>query len=169
MYNDFVLIGPASDPAGIKGKPITEAIATIAAKGQPLVSRADKSGTHMAELRLFKAGVKDYDKASWYVRPDGMLNTINIVDERKGYALADEVRSLNMKQNQRKPGLIVVEGVSSSERVLGNGCQPDQTSACKYDLAIKYIDYPPQVQKDIANFKLEGKQPSSQRRYRAGH
>ncbi|MFA7221207.1 MAG: substrate-binding domain-containing protein, partial [Synergistaceae bacterium] len=91
MYNDFVLIGPANDPAGIKGKPITQAIATIAAKGQPLVSRADKSGTHSAELKLLKeAGVKDFDKATWYVQTgQGMLNTINIADERKGYALAD--------------------------------------------------------------------------------
>ena len=50
MYNDFVLIGPANDPAGIKGKPVVEALATIAAKGQPLVSRADKSGPHTSEL-----------------------------------------------------------------------------------------------------------------------
>ena len=54
MYNDFVLIGPANDPAGIKGKPIVEAIGIIAAKKQPLVSRADKSGTHSAELKLLK-------------------------------------------------------------------------------------------------------------------
>ena len=52
MYNDFVLIGPANDPAGIKGKPITEAFAAIAKKGLPLVSRADKSGTHSAELKI---------------------------------------------------------------------------------------------------------------------
>ena len=60
MYNDFVLIGPANDPAGVKGKPVIEAIATIAEKQQKLVSRADKSGTHTAELKLLdKAGVKD--------------------------------------------------------------------------------------------------------------
>ena len=95
MYNDFVLIGPANDPAGIKGKPVVEALATIAAKGQPLVSRADKSGTHTAELKLLKAaGVKDFDKAKWYVQTgQGMLKTINIADE---HIFQDNMNRINL-------------------------------------------------------------------------
>ena len=177
MYNDFVLIGPANDPAGIKGKPITEAIATIAAKGQPLVSRADKSGTHMAELRLFKeAGVKDYDKASWYVQTgQGMLNTINIADERKGYALADRGTFIKYDANLKgKPGLVIV--VEGDQQLLNMytvmAVNPIKHPHAKYDLAIKYIDWitSSKVQKDIANFKLEGKQlffPNAE--IRAGH
>src|SRR5207344_308814 len=54
MYNDFVLIGPKSDPAGIKGKDVTAALQTIRAKSSPFVSRGDRSGTHVAELALWK-------------------------------------------------------------------------------------------------------------------
>lgn len=111
MYNDFVLIGPANDPAGIKGKPVVEALATIAAKGQPLVSRADKSGTHTAELKLLKAaGVKDFDKAKWYVQTgQGMLKTINIADEQKGYALTDRGTFIKYHAGLKgKPGLVIV-------------------------------------------------------------
>lgn len=177
MYNDFVLIGPANDPAGIKGKPITEAIAAIAAKGQPLVSRADKSGTHSAELKLLKeAGVKDFDKAAWYVQTgQGMLNTINIADERKGYALADRGTFIKYDANLKgKPGLVIV--VEGDKQLLNMysvmAVNPIKHPHAKYDLAIKYIDWitSSKVQKDIANFKLEGKQlffPNAE--IRAGH
>ena len=60
MYNDFVLIGPKSDPAGVKGKDIETALKTIQAKGAPFVSRGDRSGTHAAELALWKAGRHRY-------------------------------------------------------------------------------------------------------------
>src|SRR5690606_34610940 len=63
MYNDFVLIGPASDPAGIKGNDIVKALAKLARDDAPFVSRGDKSGTHSAELRFWKAaGVEDQGK-----------------------------------------------------------------------------------------------------------
>ncbi len=114
MYNDFVLIGPESDPAGIKGKSITEALKIIADKKQPLVSRADKSGTHSAELKLLdKAGVKDFDKATWYVQTgQGMLKAINIADNRQGYCLTDRGTFVKYDAGLKgKKGLvIVVEG-----------------------------------------------------------
>ncbi len=165
MYNDFVLLGPANDPAGVKGKHIVEAIATIAAKGQPLVSRADKSGTHTAELNLLKeAGVKNFDKAPWYVQTgQGMLNTINIADERKGYALADRGTFIKYDAGLKgKPGLVIV--VEGDKQLLNMytvmAVNPIKHEHAKYDLAIKYIDWitSSKVQKDIANFKLEGKQ-----------
>src|SRR5215471_12368809 len=60
MYNDFVLIGPKSDPAGIKGmKDVTQALKTIKSKGAPFISRGDRSGTHIAELHLWKAASID--------------------------------------------------------------------------------------------------------------
>lgn len=165
MYNDFVLIGPADDPAGIKGKPVIEAIATIAEKQQPLVSRADKSGTHTAELKLLdKAGVKDFDKAKWYVQTgQGMLKTINIAEEQKGYALTDRGTFIKYDAGLGgRQGLVIVcEGdpeLLNKYSVMA--VNPEKHPEAKYDLAMKYIEWitSPKVQKDIANFKLEGKQ-----------
>ena len=68
MYNDFILIGPKNDPAGVKGKDILTALQTIKAKGVPFISRGDRSGTNIAELALWKdAGVEiTKDKGPWY-------------------------------------------------------------------------------------------------------
>ena len=82
MYNDFVIVGPAADPAGIKGmKTAAEALKTIAAKGVTFITRGDKSGTHVAEMDLWaKAGIKPagawyvvYEKGSDRERPDPQL------------------------------------------------------------------------------------------------
>lgn len=177
MYNDFVLIGPKSDPAGIAGKPIVQAIKTIAAKKQPLVSRADKSGTHSAELKLLaEAGVKNFDKEAWYVQTgQGMLATINIAAERNGYALADRGTYIKYKASQKgnPPLVIVVEGDKQLLNVYSvMAVNPIKHSHVKYDLAIKYIDWitSSKVQQDIANFKLEGEQlffPLAEKRF--GH
>lgn len=177
MYNDFVLIGPKSDPAGIAGKPIVQAVKTIAAKKQPLVSRADKSGTHSAELKLLaEAGVKNFDKEAWYVQTgQGMLATINIAAERNGYALADRGTYIKYKASQKgnPPLVIVVEGDKQLLNVYSiMAVNPIKHSHAKYDLAIKYIDWitSSKVQQDIANFKLEGEQlffPLAEKRF--GH
>ncbi len=165
MYNDFVLIGPASDPAGIKGKPVVEAVAEIAAKQQKLVSRADKSGTHTAELKLLeKAGVKDFDKAAWYVQTgQGMLKTINIADEQGGYALTDRGTFIKYEAglNGREGLVIVCEGDAELlNKYSVMAVNPKKHPEAKYDLAVKYIEWltSPKAQKDIAAFKLEGKQ-----------
>ena len=165
MYNDFVLIGPANDPAGVKGKPVIEAIATIAEKQQKLVSRADKSGTHTAELKLLdKAGVKDFDKAAWYVQTgQGMLKTINIAEEQGGYALTDRGTFIKYEAGlDGREGLVIIcEGdpeLLNKYSVMA--VNPEKHPEAKYDLAVKYIEWitSPKVQQDIANFKLEGKQ-----------
>lgn len=165
MYNDFVLIGPANDPAGVKGKPVIEAIATIAEKQQKLVSRADKSGTHTAELKLLdKAGVKDFDKAAWYVQTgQGMLKTINIAEEQGGYALTDRGTFIKYEAGlDGREGLVIIcEGdpeLLNKYSVMA--VNPAKHPEAKYDLAVKYIEWitSPKVQQDIANFKLEGKQ-----------
>jgi tungstate transport system substrate-binding protein len=68
MFNDFVLVGPQSDPAGVKGKDIVTALQTIKAKSAPFISRGDRSGTNMAEIELWKdAGIDiEKDRGSWY-------------------------------------------------------------------------------------------------------
>src|SRR5712672_3312464 len=92
MYNDFVLIGPKSDPAGIKGSDIETALKTIQAKAAPFVSRGDRSGTHSAELALWKQAGVDIDavKGPWYREiGQGMGAALNTAAARSGYVLCD--------------------------------------------------------------------------------
>src|SRR6478609_3364392 len=92
MYNDFVLIGPNSDPAGVKGKDIAAALRTIQAKSAPFVSRGDKSGTHSAELALWKLAGIDIaaSKGSWYREiGQGMGAALNTAGAMNAYVLSD--------------------------------------------------------------------------------
>jgi tungstate transport system substrate-binding protein len=89
MHNDFVIVGPAGDPAGIAGKPVAGAFRAIADENAPFVSRGDESGTHTAELRFWDdAGVDP--GGDWYSETgQGMGATLRVADERSAYTLAD--------------------------------------------------------------------------------
>jgi tungstate transport system substrate-binding protein len=107
MYNDFVIIGPAEDPAGIKGQPkAIEALRRIADKGAPFVSRGDKSGTHALELALWKqAGIEP--KGSWYVESgQGMGQTLLVANEKKAYAVTDRGTYLAFQKRVSLPILM---------------------------------------------------------------
>jgi tungstate transport system substrate-binding protein len=106
MYNDFVLIGPAEDPAGVKGLKATEALKKIAAAQARFVSRGDKSGTHALELMLWKqAGIEP--KGSWYVETgQGMGQTLLVANERKAYALTDRGTFLAFQKRVDLPILV---------------------------------------------------------------
>jgi tungstate transport system substrate-binding protein len=112
MYNDFIVIGPKQDPAGIKGmKSTTEALAKIAKAGAPFVSRGDKSGTHGAELRLWKAAnvSPPASGTGWYEESgSGMGPTLNIASAKGAYVLSDRGTWLNFKN--RGDLAILVEG-----------------------------------------------------------
>jgi tungstate transport system substrate-binding protein len=101
MYNDFVIVGPAADPAGIKGmKTAAEALKTIAAKGVTFITRGDKSGTHVAELDLWeKAGVKP--AGSWYHTYEkgstGNVPTLLFTDEKQAYTVIDRATQLSVR------------------------------------------------------------------------
>src|SRR6202030_1055543 len=100
MYNDFVLIGPKGDPAGVKGKDIETALKTIQAKNAPFVSRGDRSGTHSAELALWKQAGIDIDaaKGPWYREiGQGMGAALNTASAMNGYVLADRGTWLSFK------------------------------------------------------------------------
>lgn len=115
MYNDFVIVGPASDPAGIKGDASAlEAMKEIAASQSPFVSRGDDSGTNALELRLWKqAGVEP--AGDWYIESGtGMGDTLNIANERQAYTISDRGTYLALKDRLDLP--ILVEG----DRVLLN-------------------------------------------------
>jgi tungstate transport system substrate-binding protein len=93
MYNDFVLVGPKSDPAKVGGtNDIVAGLKKIAAAGAPFASRGDRSGTHFAELQLWKAAGLDpaKEKPSWYRETgSGMGPTLNTASGMNAYALTD--------------------------------------------------------------------------------
>ena len=107
MYNDFVLIGPAEDPAKIKGiAKAAEALKRIAGTQSRFVSRGDKSGTHLLEMALWKqAGIEP--KGSWYLESgQGMGQTLGIADERAAYALTDRATFLAFQRRLTLPILV---------------------------------------------------------------
>jgi tungstate transport system substrate-binding protein len=109
MYNDFVIIGPAEDPAKIKGMTkAADAMKAIAATGSRFVSRGDNSGTHNLEKELWKlAGVEP--QSGWYIESgQGMGVTLGIADDRKAYTLTDRGTYLAFQKRVRLP--ILLEG-----------------------------------------------------------
>lgn len=102
MYNDFVIVGPASDPAGIKGmKRAAEALKAISAKGVTFISRGDNSGTHVAEMDLWKgAGIKP--SGSWYAvyekGASGNVPTLKYTDEKSAYTVIDRATYLSIRE-----------------------------------------------------------------------
>ena len=111
MYNDFVLIGPRSDPAKISHeKDILEALRKIATSETPFISRGDNSGTHAAELRLWKsAGIEVFPSSAWYkTTASGMLPALNTASATNGYILSDRATWLTLKD--RGDLTILVQG-----------------------------------------------------------
>ena len=109
MHNDFIIIGPAADPAKIKGAGAAEAMKRIAQSGVVFASRGDNSGTHAKEKGLWKGAAINPDGQKWYQQTGlGMGQTLNIAAEKKGYALTDRATYLSLKKGL---GLeILVEG-----------------------------------------------------------
>ncbi len=101
MHNDFIIVGPPSDPAGVKGmKSAPEAVKQIAAKGALFLSRGDNSGTHAKEKDLWKkAGVNPEGQKFYQQTGLGMGQTLNVAAEKKGYTLADRGTYLSLKKN----------------------------------------------------------------------
>lgn len=99
MHNDFIIVGPAADPAGIKGmKSAAEALRAISRKGSVFVSRGDDSGTNKKELQLWAAAGADPAGKSWYLRSgSGMGQTLKIASEKQGYTLTDRATYLAQK------------------------------------------------------------------------
>jgi tungstate transport system substrate-binding protein len=100
MHNDFVILGPPADPAGLKGAAgAAEALRKIAAQGQVWISRADNSGTHAQELKLWKAAGVEPQGRKWYLQTGlGMGQTLNVAAEKRGYTLSDRGTYLAMKK-----------------------------------------------------------------------
>jgi len=111
MYNDFVLVGPAADPAGAKGRDITAALQAVAAKHAPFVSRGDRSGTHAAELRLWKlAGIDPAATGQGWYREigQGMGPALNTAAAAEAYLLSDRGTWLSFRN--RRDLQVLTEG-----------------------------------------------------------
>lgn len=164
MYNDFVIIGPASDPAGVKGMTVVQAMKEIAAKKAPFISRGDNSGTNKKEISLWKvAGMDVPDKEAWYVQTgQGMIKSITVAEERDGYTMTD--RGTYIKYSANKNGSPELQVLVEGDKTLFNqysvlAVNPEKCKNVKYDLATKFSEWmaSPKTQKEIANFKLLGK------------
>lgn len=109
MHNDFIILGPASDPAKVKGAKAAEAMKRIAQTNSLFASRGDNSGTHAKEKGLWKAAAINPDGQKWYQQTGlGMGQTLNVAAEKRAYVLADRATYLALKKNL---GLeILVEG-----------------------------------------------------------
>ncbi len=100
MHNDVVLVGPASDPAGIRGKTPIEAVESLYASRVTFVSRGDESGTHVKELALWKSAGLDPAGQDWYLETgQGQGATLSIASEKDGYALTDRATFLAYSSN----------------------------------------------------------------------
>lgn len=187
MHNDFVLLGPAADPAGIKG--ITEspaALKKIAGAKAPFISRGDDSGTHTKELEVWKAsGVamadkkltmskdgKDVEVASqspadsqdWYFSiGQGMGKTLTFADEKQAYTISDRGTYIAYKYG-KKPAIgleILVEGDATLANPYGIiPVNPAKFPHVKYDMTMQFVDWLTGApgQKLIGGYLLEGKQ-----------
>ncbi|MBR1226914.1 MULTISPECIES: extracellular solute-binding protein [unclassified Bradyrhizobium] len=163
MYNDFVLVGPKSDPAGIKGsKDIVAAFKTLKDKGIDFISRGDKSGTHQAELNLWKVAGIDIatDKGPWYKEiGQGMGAALNTAAASNAYVLTDRATWLSFKNK----GELVIE-VEGDKRLFNQYgvmlVNPAKHPTVKKDFGQQFIDWlvSSEGQKAIADFKINGEQ-----------
>jgi tungstate transport system substrate-binding protein len=163
MYNDFILIGPKSDPAGVKGsKDIVAALGAIKTKGADFISRGDKSGTHQAELNLWKVAGIDIakDKGPWYKEiGQGMGAALNTASASNAYVLADRGTWLSFKN--RGDLVISVEGDKRLFNQYGVMLvNPDKHPSVKKDLGQQFIEWlvSSEGQKAIADYKINGAQ-----------
>lgn len=160
MYNDFVVIGPPADPAGVrKTAGAAEALARIANAGSTFVSRGDESGTHHKERDLWKsAGI--VPKGKWYLETgQGMGEVIQMATQVRGYALADRGTYIAYR---KKTDLVVLR---QGDKGLWNpygiiAVNPARHPHVKYDLALKFIGFVTgeEGRRIITGYRIDGEQ-----------
>jgi tungstate transport system substrate-binding protein len=163
MYNDFVVIGPKSDPAKIAGgKDVAVALRSIAREKAPFISRGDKSGTHAAEQRYWKeAGIDPTAfRGAWYKEiGQGMGAALNTASASNGYTLSDRGTWLNFRN--RGELAILVQGDPKLFNQYGVMLiNPARHQSVKKDLGMQFIDWltSPEGQHTIAQYKINGEQ-----------
>ena len=164
MYNDFVIIGPETDPAGVKGKSVKQALEQIRGKQAFFLSRGDDSGTNKKEKILWNQTGKPLpEKESWYLQTgQGMLATINATEERMGYTMTD--RGTFIKYQSQKGGNAPLHVLVEGDAILLNQysvltLDPKNCPNAKYDLAMEFSNWMAgaKAQNLIKEFRLLGK------------
>ena len=160
MYNDFVLVGPTSDPAKTKGKDITDALQKLSAANSGFISRGDKSGTHAAELRYWAlAGVPANKGAGYRECGCGMGPALNIASSSNAYVLTDRGTWLSFKN--RGDLTVLVEGDVKLFNQYGVMLvNPARHPHVKKEMGQAFVDWviSPEGQKTIAEYKIGGEQ-----------
>ena len=156
MYNDFLIIGPAGDPAGVKGKPLVEAMKAIAGGGS-FVSRGDGSGTESKELALWKAsGVAPASIAKREETGQGMGATLLVAEQRQTYTLTD--RATYMAFKDKLTLVPLVEGDPALRNIYSAyAVNPGKNPAANRSEALRFVRYltEPKVQAWIGHFGTE--------------
>lgn len=163
MYNDFILVGPAEDPAQVAGqRNILQALQSIKERAAPFISRGDQSGTHLAELQLWQdSGIDiEHAKGNWYKSiGQGMGATLNTASASDAYTLSDRATWIHFKNKGRLK--IMVEGDKHLFNQYGVMLvSPDKHPHVKKELGQAFIEYliSPAGQQDIANYRIDGQQ-----------
>ena len=162
MYNDFILVGPNSDPAGVRGRDIVAALKSIKDKSASFISRGDRSGTHTAELNLWKVAGTDIakDKGAWYKEiGQGMGAALNTASASNSYVLADRGTWLSFKN--RGDLDIIVEGDNRLFNQYGVILvNPEKHKHVKQELGQAFIGWliSPDGQQAIDDYKINGQQ-----------
>jgi tungstate transport system substrate-binding protein len=144
MYNDFVIVGPADDPAGIKGnKSATDALKKISEKGASFVSRGDKSGTHVAEMELWaKAGIKP--SGAWYnvyaKGSEGNVPTLRYTDQQKAYTVIDRATFLTL-QKEIKLAVLVEKDEALLNYISIIPVNPKKFPMVNYESTMKFAKW----------------------------
>lgn len=159
MHNDFIVVGPAADPAGIKGRPVVEAFKLISAGNAEFISRGDDSGTHKAELKLWKNAEYDpkAEAPAWYLEAgQGMGATLTIASEKGAYTLTDRATYLANRNNLKLD--ILVEGDTSLLNVYHViTVNPEKWEKVNYEGALAFLNFmiAPATQDVIGAFGVE--------------
>jgi len=162
MYNDFVLVGPAADPAQAKGRSIVEALRSIQRGQQVFVSRGDKSGTHQAELRLWKEAGVEVDPAAsrWYrAVGQGMGPALNIASASDAYILTDRATWISFRNKANLTVLVEGDARLRNQYSLirvNPGMHPEVKTA-EGQRFIQFL-LSAEGQQAIARFRVEGQQ-----------
>lgn len=154
MHNDFIIVGPADDPAAVKGKASVDAMKLIAAKGSTFISRGDDSGTHKKELSLWKKAEVTPTGAKWYQESgQGMGATLLMASEKQGYTLTDRATYLAQKKSLK------LEILSEGDKSLLNiyhvmQVNPEKFSKVNAAGAKAFVEFmvDPETQKMIGEF-----------------
>ena len=159
MHNDFIVVGPASDPAGIRGNPVVEGFESITTSNAVFVSRGDDSGTHKAELAIWKKSGLDpkTDKPRWYLETgQGMGATLTIASEKSAYTLTDRATYLANTSNLQMD--IIIEGEAALLNVYHViTVNPDKWPMANFAGATAFLEFliDPETQEVIGSFGME--------------